>query len=145
MYWKGTMLGIWNNITLQTYFQYCMYLSGVENYIFIFSSSLLMLIWSYFLNKINLSNAYTINKMLYPYSFGIMIKEIFQATIFYTIDHYHRMDKNVVFEGRVVFGGHIPVNYSKIIQTYSNIIRSYSKIIWEFFKIIRKLWKNESR
>ena len=109
MYWKGTMLGIWNNITLQTYFQYCMYLSGVEKYIFIFSSSLLMLIWSYFLNKINLSNAYTINKMLYPYSFGIMIKEIFQATIFYTIDHYHRMDKNVVFEGRVVFGGHIPV------------------------------------
>ena len=47
--------------------------------------------------------------MVYPYSFGIMIKEIFQATIFYTIDHYHRMDKNMVFEGRVVFGGHIPV------------------------------------
>ena len=52
--------------------------------------------------------------MLYPYSFGIMIKEIFQATIFYTIDHYHRMDKNVVFEGRVVFGGHIPVIKAKI-------------------------------
>ena len=47
--------------------------------------------------------------MVYPYSFEIMIKEISKVTIFHTIGHYKRMDENVVFEGRVVFGGHIPV------------------------------------
>ena len=67
--------------------------------------------------------------MLYPYSFGIMIKEIFQVTIFYTIDHYHRMDKNVVFEGRMVFGGHIPV------QTEIDDIKCYVQTKSRNYKI----------
>ena len=58
---------------------------------------------------------------VYPYSFEIMIKEISKVTIFHTTDHYKRRDESVVFEGRMVFGGHIPVEYfqnqPKVLET----------------------------